>query len=833
MSDISASTLDSNGVARLLDNTILSSQFVDIGRSEFGNPGKEFSGYAADGFYYSGGISDPTVDSFKASWAQEGEHSEATSDRGLLDRFPDRIFVVATPLEVVILNADDLTVWMRFTKISTAVPPAPAGGAALGGSECDIRSAEFQEGYLFVSTSKGMRLINFIEDNARYITTAYTFYGEGLRDRNSSTFYTTKEFEPEEPVLNKAWVTPSDHPYTPNKLNLFLPLENDTDGDLSGTSATLTMTTSSTDGTGNPQVVVDSPFGAFSGAPTTCLEFNNNEDSDSLWEGSFAYLEDSSTLSPHPLGSSQPFTIAVWVKPAASIGTWGDRSRDLNLCSKVVIGTEMRNRFSLPNDTAEFQLYINTDGDVAVSLYKENDTATYARIKTNLASATGSPTVPNPSDDVWTHIAVTFDPAIDIDAAGAVDAGDSPVRFYINGSLVNDANYGCTGSYHVAKIGALFHPWTYMANTDAPLFIGNSGSDPGHGSTTNRGNYFDGRMAYLGMWGKVLTPVSVSALYRSGADGGVFPVGGGAEPASLTSNQCRSLSTTFKSGTAIAAIGHNMGLTILSKERDSYPTTIKNSFNDTASVTYDIGTTSTDMKILSAPGGDLDSNGWEAGDLVYCTDTFQSRTIEAVYDERLIVSPEFTTTRSPSAGTIQVTRGVTGLLVKDDTLYLAHGLRKVSRDASTWWSAPFGSGIFDFVTTTVSLSDLSSIRGLAESGGTLYMATDIGVFHITDEMFNSESQGAPLLYSTESGSGIYKIIQGTADSCTAVGIDPETGHLLVANDDGRAPSVTEIDTSIHQAFQFFDANSTPAVTETVSVITTYRNVNGPPDVEVD
>jgi len=113
------------------------------------------------------------------------------------------------------------------------------------------------------------------------------------------------------------------------------------------------------------------------------------------------------------------------------------------------------------------------------------------------------------------------------------------------------------------------------------------------------------------------------------------------------------------------------------------------------------------------------------------------------------------------------------------------------------------------------------------------MATDIGVFHITDEMFNSESQGAPLLYSTESGSGIYKILQGTADNCTAVGIDPETGHLLVANDDGSAPSVTEIDTSIHQAFQFFDANSTPAVTETVSVITTYRNVNGPPDVEVD
>lgn len=171
MPDIATTTNDANGVQRIKSNTILFAKFVDISISSFANPGSSFYGYASDGFYREAGVavtSPATGQPSKASWASEAEHTTATSDRNLEDSFPQKIFVVLTSSDLVILNASTLTVWMRFDLSAAA---ALNDYYFLGGASTALVDADFTEGVLSVLVSdssiaavNGVLIVDFRRD---------------------------------------------------------------------------------------------------------------------------------------------------------------------------------------------------------------------------------------------------------------------------------------------------------------------------------------------------------------------------------------------------------------------------------------------------------------------------------------------------------------------------------------------------------------------------------------------------------------------------------------------------------------------------------------------
>lgn len=148
MADIGTTTSDSNGIQRLGSNQILFAKFVDISVSAFANPDSSYYGYASDGFYREAGVavaSPSTGQAAKASWASEAEHTSATDDRNLEDFFPDKIFVILTQQDLVILNANSLTVWMRFDLGSGS------DHYFLGGTNTTLLDAEFTDGALCIT----------------------------------------------------------------------------------------------------------------------------------------------------------------------------------------------------------------------------------------------------------------------------------------------------------------------------------------------------------------------------------------------------------------------------------------------------------------------------------------------------------------------------------------------------------------------------------------------------------------------------------------------------------------------------------------------------------
>lgn len=158
MASFSTTTLDSNGVPRLIDDEVRSVQFYATDTSTFANPDATFTGYASNGFFYVDGMPDPTHEPFKAGWASEGE-DEGDENRGPVDAFPDRIFVVTTLSEVVILNADTLDVWMRFV-----LGGSSTFGTCLGLSGAKVCSSAFNNGVLVIATDAGARLVDFRSD---------------------------------------------------------------------------------------------------------------------------------------------------------------------------------------------------------------------------------------------------------------------------------------------------------------------------------------------------------------------------------------------------------------------------------------------------------------------------------------------------------------------------------------------------------------------------------------------------------------------------------------------------------------------------------------------
>jgi len=183
---LSTAAHDENGIQRLLNNNVVDIRYTEVFRSVFWHPDREYTGFAADGFWYTDGLLDPTHVPFKATWAQEGE-SEASINRGDLDRFPKKILVVATVQEIAIFNADDLTLWMRF---NLAVVSPPGFGPFLGAPSFEIRSVSFDNGFLVVATNGGLRIADFRTDKALALGSASSKRSvtTGLANRNSSTY---------------------------------------------------------------------------------------------------------------------------------------------------------------------------------------------------------------------------------------------------------------------------------------------------------------------------------------------------------------------------------------------------------------------------------------------------------------------------------------------------------------------------------------------------------------------------------------------------------------------------------------------------------------------
>ena len=199
MADISTTTRDANNVAHLTSNTIVALKYFDVSSSTFGNPDRNFYGYGHDGVYREAGVgtsSPSTGQAAKATWASEGEHTTATATRGLEDSFPLRVLIILTATEVVILNADDLAVWMRFTKASGS---SHSDYYCLGGSTTTFVDCDFDEGVLAVATADsavagmvGLVLVDFRRDQMFMSSSSANalLSSKTILDRNAAAVWT-------------------------------------------------------------------------------------------------------------------------------------------------------------------------------------------------------------------------------------------------------------------------------------------------------------------------------------------------------------------------------------------------------------------------------------------------------------------------------------------------------------------------------------------------------------------------------------------------------------------------------------------------------------------
>ena len=182
---LSTSAVDANGIQRLLSDTVLEAHYVEVYRSVFWHPDREYTGFAADGYWYTNGVVNGSHNPPRATWSTEA--TTANIDCGTLDRFPRRILVVLTPIEVCIFDADDLTVWRRF-RVARSSPPAL--GPVLGPPSSELRSVSFSNGFLVVATSSGIRIVDFRRDFAYTYQTSTSYRSKltGLQNRNNPTY---------------------------------------------------------------------------------------------------------------------------------------------------------------------------------------------------------------------------------------------------------------------------------------------------------------------------------------------------------------------------------------------------------------------------------------------------------------------------------------------------------------------------------------------------------------------------------------------------------------------------------------------------------------------
>ena len=814
MADISKTATDSGGIARLLSNSILSLQFVDVSKSEFANPGSGFTGYAADGYYYLNGSPEPTFSrsivhdgvthtaDFKATWADEAEHSEATSQRSLLDRFPDRIFVVATDEEVALLDADDLTVWMRFTLSSSSI--SSAEGPLLGGTEATIVGAQFVEGVLYVATTKGIRMADFKSDVGRYISTDIAFVGYGVGSRNLSTFYIYDEFEPADASLadDSGWTTLTTPSYAYDNaedLLLYLKLDDGWSDESENSWSNVLEAKSTHSGSDYPSLVADTPK-TFTDHDPHSMSFSNSSLDVADWDGAFGYVNHTVSMS---IQKDRPFSFAMFVKiNSRGEADWSTRPA-MPLFAKKIKGADMRTRFSEASDLYEFSASLQAaTGYPQLTVYLNNDSNNSI---TWTAAGVPDPEVPL---DTWTHVSFVYN-------GNGLDNA-SNFAFNKNGVLINALT---------KTTGSSYNPGQAVTPTDAPLLIGNSGEDT---STIDAGDWLDGNLLEFGYWLGPLGQTEPIAMYL-GQTAGVAR--SNEDPPHIQADVCSSVGSSVVEGRSTCVIGHPGGVSVVAQPNNSYPRTYNNDFSTSYDAgDWDVGTTTSDLTIVTTTGTGLRGNGWVSGDLI--TLGSNTYTIKTVNDSSIETTTAMVADASSSD--IVIKRNVPAVLVDGKDLYYAHSTSKVARESTLWYAQSDAIDPFAAVTGVVTISGASVINNLAVYGEDLYVSADCGVFYVTNDNFESSgTEGGVLQYSSSAGNGRYPILTGGADSGTCVGIDPENGHLLVANTGtDSAHSVTEIDTSIHQAFQSFDSNTSPAVTDPVVAMATYRNVKGPPDVEV-
>lgn len=179
---LSSLAVDTNGLYRLLDDTLLDCRYVNVEVSRFYNPDIDYTGFAADGYWYTAGVPDPTHTPYQASWASEA----AGAHRGPRGDFPPRVFVITTPAEVTILDADTLDVFIRFTLKSTA---SSGTGTFLGDNSTDLKQASFMNGWLAVATDEGLRIASFTDDTGFiYLESAAAKAEVGLSGRNTDLY---------------------------------------------------------------------------------------------------------------------------------------------------------------------------------------------------------------------------------------------------------------------------------------------------------------------------------------------------------------------------------------------------------------------------------------------------------------------------------------------------------------------------------------------------------------------------------------------------------------------------------------------------------------------
>lgn len=180
---LSPDAVDNFGIRRLISGNIRTIRFVEVYRSLFAHPDREYTGYAQNGFWYTNGVLDSTHDPAQATWAITeggGENRSGTAS------MPDRILVTTTFAEVCIFNADTLDVWMRFL-IPTSIPSTI--GNFLGKPDTKVFAADFYNGFLVVVTDEGLKIANFRADEAYFYSSSDVLLADNpLQDRNDTEY---------------------------------------------------------------------------------------------------------------------------------------------------------------------------------------------------------------------------------------------------------------------------------------------------------------------------------------------------------------------------------------------------------------------------------------------------------------------------------------------------------------------------------------------------------------------------------------------------------------------------------------------------------------------
>jgi hypothetical protein len=242
------------------------------------------------------------------------------------------------------------------------------------------------------------------------------------------------------------------------------------------------------------------------------------------------------------------------------------------------------------------------------------------------------------------------------------------------------------------------------------------------------------------------------------------------------------------------------------------------------SATDDLDGDATTPLFYAANHAEWPSDNIRAGDTLYIGTT--SYRIASVGTTTLTLSDEIATSVSTGSGTYTIRRRVDQLLLQSltDLFYMDGEGSVIHHQDQSYQSSsnnldPFGSPSY-----RASIPSTEA-RDLCLRGDSLYVATSAGVYRVT---LNDTSTGLPALldYSSPSGSGIYTVL--SHDLVTALAVDTDSGHLLIATYDGSSASeVVELAVDL-----FHQKVLTTAGTVEVNALIGYTNPSGPPTTSV-